>query len=205
MRGGLLAGQKTSLRQQKGACANGCDPFAARCCFGNPVNNLGFAKLRSDYTSWHDQHILAHAGLLDNRHAVTHWLDATQLQQCYPDVRVQDDAIYVKDGSIYTSAGITAGIDLSLSLVGEDLGRQVSQRVAKRLVVFLKRPGGQRQFSSELLARMRPDAACALLERANVSVKQVARQSGFGSEYNLRRAFTANLGVVPTEYRSRFG
>lgn len=205
--------------------------------------------------------VLAHAGLLDNRHAVTHWLDATQLQQRYPDVRVQDDAIYVKDGSIYTSAGITAGIDLSLSLVGEDLGRQVSQRVAKRLVVFLKRPGGPRQFSSELLAqasdrgieaeltqwlqprlmhtvgvaemaaglalsvrtlhrklrqatdaspaqlltRMRLDAACALLERANVSVKQVARQSGFGSEYSLRRAFTANLGVVPTEYRSRFG
>lgn len=205
--------------------------------------------------------VLAQAGLLDNRHAVTHWLDVAQLQQRYPAVRVQDDAIYVKDGSVYTSAGITAGIDLSLSLVEEDLGRQVAQRVAKRLVVFLKRPGGQRQYSSELLAqasdrgieaeltqwlqprlkqtigvehmaaglalsvrtlhrrlrqetdaspaqlltRLRLDTACMLLERANVSVKQVARQSGFGSEYNLRRAFAANLGVVPTEYRSRFG
>ena len=205
--------------------------------------------------------VLAQAGLLDNRHAVTHWQDADSLQQRYPAVQVQDDAIYVKDGSLYTSAGITAGIDLSLSLVEEDLGRQVAQRVAKRLVVFLKRPGGQRQYSSELLAqasdqgitavltlwlkprlkhvigveqmaeglaltvrtlhrklrqetgaspaqfltRMRLDAACALLERANVSIKQVARQTGFGSEYNLRRAFAAHLGVVPTEYRARFG
>ncbi len=205
--------------------------------------------------------VLAQAGLLDQRPAVTHWQDADQLQQRYPTVQVQCDAIYVKDGSIYTSAGITAGIDLSLSLVEEDLGRQVAQRVAKRLVVFLKRPGGQRQYSSELLAqasdqgitgeltqwlkprlkqtvgveqmatglalsvrtlhrklrqetdaspaqfltRMRLDAACVLLERAPVSIKQVARQSGFGSEYNLRCAFAANLGVVPTEYRSRFG
>lgn len=204
--------------------------------------------------------VLAHAGLLDHRHAVTHWQDAGQLQQRYPAVHVQDDAIYVKDGSLYTSAGITAGIDLSLSLVEEDLGRPAAQRVAKRLVVFLKRPGGQRQFSSELLAqaddqgtsarlihwlkprlkqaigvehmaqalalsvrtlhrrlgeesgttpaqflnRMRLDVACALLERADASIKQVARQSGFGSEYNLRRAFAAHLGVVPSEYHARF-
>ncbi len=205
--------------------------------------------------------VLAHAGLLDHRHAVTHWQDADALQQRYPAVRVEDDAIYVKDGTLYTSAGISAGIDMSLSLVEEDLGRPVAQRVAKRLVVFLKRPGGQRQFSSELLAqaddqgtvaqlaqwlkprlkqtigveqmahalavsvrtlhrklgvesgatpaqfltRMRLDAACALLERADVSIKQVARQTGFGSEYNLRRAFAAHLGVVPSEYRARFG
>lgn len=205
--------------------------------------------------------VLAHAGLLDGRRAVTHWQDAAQLQQRYPAVRVQEDAIYVKDGTLYTSAGITAGIDLSLSLVEEDLGRLVAQRVAKRLVVFLRRPGGQRQFSSELLAqaddqgigarlaqwlkprlnqaigvehmaqalalsvrtlhrklaeesgatpaqfltRMRLDAACGLLERVDTSIKLVARQSGFGSEYNLRRAFSAHLGVVPSEYRARFG
>ena len=205
--------------------------------------------------------VLAHAGLLDHRHAVTHWQDVGQLRQRYPAVQVQDDAIYVKDGKLYTSAGITAGIDLSLSLVDEDLGHASAQRVAKRLVVFLKRPGGQRQYSSELLAQapdqglaaeltrwlkprlkqtvgvehmaealamsvrtlhrklalepgaspaqflthMRLDAACVLLERANVSIKQVARQTGFGSEYNLRRAFAANLGVVPSEYRARFG
>ena len=205
--------------------------------------------------------VLAHAGLLDGRHAVTHWQDADLLQQRYPAVLVQQDAIYVKDGTLYTSAGITAGMDLSLSLVEEDLGRQFAQRVAKRLVVFLKRPGGQRQYSSELLAqasesgvtaeltqwlkprlkqavgveqmadalalsvrtlhrklrleadaspaqfltRMRLDVACAYLERADLSIKQVALQTGFGSEYNLRRAFAAKLGVVPSEYRSRFG
>ncbi len=205
--------------------------------------------------------VLAQAGLLDGLRVVTHWQDAGQLQQRYPAVYVQDDAIYIKDGSLYTSAGITAGIDLSLSLVEEDLGRPTAQRVAKRLVVFLKRPGGQRQFSTELLAqaddqgtsaqltrwlkprlkqtigvedmaqalamsvrtlhrklgeesgatpaqfltRMRLDAACALLERVNTSIKQVAYQTGFGSEYNLRRAFSAHLGVVPSEYRARFG
>lgn len=219
-------------------------PTAARCC---SVCTGAF--------------VLAQAGLLDGRHAVTHWQDADQLQRRFPAVRVQDDAIYLKDGSLYTSAGITAGIDLSLSLVEEDLGRQCVQRVAKRLVVFLKRPGGQRQYSSELLAqasdqgiaaelarwlkprlkqtvgveqmaaalalsvrtlhrrlriemdvspaqfltRMRLDAACLLLERADTSIKQVARQTGFGSEYNLRRAFASHLGVVPTEYRARFG
>lgn len=205
--------------------------------------------------------VLAQAGLLDGRHAVTHWQDAEQLRRQFPAVHVQHDAIYLKDGTLYTSAGITAGIDLSLSLVEEDLGHHCAQRVAKRLVVFLKRPGGQRQYSSELLAQasdqgiagelaawlkprlkqtvgveqmaaalalsvrtlhrrlrleldaspaqfltdMRLDAACALLERADSSIKQVARQSGFGSEYNLRRAFAARLGVLPTEYRSRFG
>ena len=205
--------------------------------------------------------LLAQAGLLDHRRAVTHWQDVQLFRQQYPAVLVHDDAIYMKDGSLYTSAGITAGIDLSLSLVEEDLGRLAAVSVAKRLVVFLKRPGGQRQYSSELLAqasdsgvagelvqwlkprlqqtlgveemaaamavsvrslhrklrletdaspaqflvRMRLDAACALLERADLSIKQVARQTGFGSEYNLRRAFAAHLGVVPTEYRSRFG
>lgn len=205
--------------------------------------------------------MLAQAGLLDNRRAVTHWQDVKQLRQQYPAVQVHENAIYLKDGTLYTSAGITAGIDLSLSLVEEDLGRAAALSVAKRLVVFLKRPGGQRQFSSELLAQsneeglagqltqwlkprlkqqidveqmaaafalsvrslhrklrletdttpaqlltlMRVEAACALLERAGMSIKQVASRTGFGSEYNLRRAFAAHLGVVPSEYQSRFG
>ncbi|MES2947698.1 MAG: helix-turn-helix domain-containing protein [Pseudomonadota bacterium] len=205
--------------------------------------------------------MLAEAGLLDHKKAVTHWQDVHVFKQQYPAVLMHDDAIYMKDGTLYTSAGITAGIDLSLSLVEEDLGRPAALSVAKRLVVFLKRPGGQRQYSSELLAqaseegvtgaltrwltprlkqtvgveqmaaavalsvrslhrklrleagaspaqflmRMRLDSACALLEHASLSIKQVAHQTGFGSEYNLRRAFAAHLGVVPTEYRARFG
>lgn len=204
---------------------------------------------------------LARAGLLDGRRAVTHWQDAASLRAQYPQVLVQDDAIYLRDGHVYTSAGIAAGIDLALSLVEEDRGRTCALSVAKRLVVFLKRPGGQRQFSSELLAqvepeglngkltswlrarlkkelnveqmaaacalsvrtlhrrlkqesgitpaqllmRLRMEAACALLERPGTTVKQAATQSGFGSEYNLRRAFAAELGVVPSDYQARFG
>ncbi|WP_444848555.1 GlxA family transcriptional regulator, partial [Duganella caerulea] len=205
--------------------------------------------------------VLARAGLLDGRSAVTHWMDAAPLQAQYPALRVLDDAIYVKDGPFYTSAGIAAGMDLALSLVEEDQGRGAALDTAKRLVVFFKRPGGQRQFSSELLAqaapqglhgrltewlrprlrrhidveqmaaafalsvrtlhrrlrqeagvspaqlllRLRMEAACGLLERPGMSVKRAASQSGFGSEYNLRRAFAAQLGVVPSDYQARFG
>lgn len=205
--------------------------------------------------------VLARAGLLDGRRAVTHWLDAGRLQAQYPAIEVQDDAIHIKDGPVYTSAGIAAGMDLALSLVEEDRGRAAALGTAKRLVVFYKRPGGQRQFSSELLAqadpqglhgqltgwlrprlkrqidveqmaaafalsvrtlhrrlqreagvspaqlllRLRMEAACGLLERPGMTVKRAASQSGFGSEYNLRRAFAAQLGVVPSEYQARFG
>jgi transcriptional regulator GlxA family with amidase domain len=205
--------------------------------------------------------VLARAGLLDGRRAVTHWMDAQQLQIQHPAIEVQDDAIYIRDGAFYTSAGIAAGMDLALSLVEDDRGRAAGLGVAKRLVVFFKRPGGQRQFSSELLAqadpqglhgqltgwlrprlkqqidveqmaaafalsvrtlhrrlqqeagmspaqlllRLRMETACALLERPGMTVKQAASQSGFGSEYNLRRAFAAQLGVVPSEYQARFG
>lgn len=205
--------------------------------------------------------VLARAGLLEGRNAVTHWMDAAQLRAQYPNVRVLDDAIYVKDGPYYTSAGIAAGMDLALSLVEEDRGRGAALDTAKRLVVFFKRPGGQRQFSSELLAqadpqglhgqltdwlrprlkrqidveqmaaafalsvrtlhrrlqqeaaispaqlllRLRMEAACGLLERPGMSVKRAASQSGFGNEYNLRRAFAAQLGVVPSDYQARFG
>jgi len=205
--------------------------------------------------------VLARAGLLDRRRAVTHWQDVEQLAAQFPHVQVQDDAIYVKDGAVYTSAGIAAGMDLTLSLVEEDYGRAMALGVAKRLVLFLKRPGGQRQFSSELLAqsapqglhgqliawlrprlkreigvdemaaafalsvrtlhrklqqeagispaqlllRLRMETACALLERPGMSVKRAAGDSGFGTEYNLRRAFAAQLGVLPSDYQARFG
>ncbi|SDH23224.1 MULTISPECIES: GlxA family transcriptional regulator [unclassified Duganella] len=205
--------------------------------------------------------VLARAGLLDGRRAVTHWQDAAALQAQYPAISVQEDAIYIRDGAVYTSAGIAAGIDLALALVEADLGRTIGLAVAKRLVVFHKRPGGQRQFSSELLAqadpqglhgqlcawlrprlqqqldveqmaaalamsvrtlhrrlqqeaglspaqlllRLRMETACALLERPGMTVKRAAHQSGFGSEYNLRRAFAAQLGVAPSDYLARFG
>lgn len=97
--------------------------------------------------------LLAEAGLLDEKEAVTHWMDARDLRRYYPRVLVHDDPIFVKQGNVYTSAGMAAGIDLSLALVEEDAGNRIALNVAKRLVVFFKRPGGQRQFSSELLGQ----------------------------------------------------
>ena len=91
--------------------------------------------------------ILAAAGLLDGRRVTTHWAAARQLQQAYPRVTVEEDALYVRDGKVRTSAGVTAGLDLALSLVEEDLGREVATSVASQLVMFFKRPGGQLQFS----------------------------------------------------------
>lgn len=204
--------------------------------------------------------VLARAGLLDGRRAVTHWADITALRSEHPSLVVLDDALHVRDGRFYTSAGISAGMDLALSLVEEDVGHEVALAVAKRMVLFLKRPGGQRQFSSELLAQSRPqgigaqltawlrprlaqkidvsqmatacalsprslhrklqeelgltpaqllarlrmEAACVLLEQPTMTVKQAARQSGYGTEYNLRRAFVTQLGVLPSDYQSRF-
>lgn len=204
--------------------------------------------------------VLADAGLLGGRRVATHWQEVADLRRQHPDLAVQDDAITVRDGKFHTSAGISAGMDLALDLVEEDLGRAAALAVARRLVMFLKRPGGQRQFSSgmpfqaqeegtcavltdwlrprlqqdvgigamaaacalsvrtlhrrlrqeagitpaQLLARMRLDAACQLLERPGMTVKRAARDSGYGTEYNLRRAFALHLGVLPSEYQSRF-
>src|SRR5277367_539495 len=94
--------------------------------------------------------LLAAAGLLDGRRAATHWKYCAKLAQRFPAVRVEPDPIFVCDGSVWTSAGVTAGIDLALALVEEDLGRAVALAVARYLVVFMKRPGGQAQFSAAL-------------------------------------------------------
>jgi transcriptional regulator GlxA family with amidase domain len=94
--------------------------------------------------------LLAATGLLDRRRAVTHWDYCDLLRRLHPDVTVEPDPIFVHDGAVWTSAGVTAGIDLSLALVEEDLGRAIALAVARYLVVFLKRPGGQAQFSAAL-------------------------------------------------------
>jgi transcriptional regulator GlxA family with amidase domain len=96
--------------------------------------------------------VLAEAGLLDGRRATTHWNWANELARDYPRVTIDPDPIYVRDGNCYTSAGVTAGIDLCLALVEEDLGRSVALQIAQMMVVFLRRPGGQSQFSATLAA-----------------------------------------------------
>ncbi|MFI6641598.1 GlxA family transcriptional regulator [Streptomyces sp. NPDC050504] len=136
---------------------------------------------------------LAAAGLLDGRRATTHWEHADALAARWPGVRVEPDAIYVQDGEVFTSAGVTAGIDVCLAMVEQDRGPAVARRVARDLVVFLQRPGGQSQFSAASrtaptrhpLVRPLLDAvaadpaadhgAAALAGRAGVSVRHLAR------------------------------
>lgn len=136
--------------------------------------------------------ILAEAGLLDDRRATTHWMYAPELQRRYPKVQVDGDRIFTRDDRIWTSAGITAGIDLALSLIEEDRGKTVARTVARQLVVYQRRAGGQMQFSSLLrldpdsdrmrrvMTFMRENLAAALpLERladvANLSIRQFGR------------------------------
>ena len=98
---------------------------------------------------------LAEAGLLAGRRATTHWRAADRLAALHPDVEVCPDAIYVEDRGVFTSAGVTAGMDLALALVEQDLGRAIALRTARQMVMFMKRPGGQAQFSEELRVQQR--------------------------------------------------
>ena len=106
--------------------------------------------------------LLAASGLLDGRRAATHWSVCKEFARRYPAVKVEPDPIFVRDGSVWTSAGVTAGIDLALALVEQDLGRTVALAVARYLVVFLKRPGGQAQFSEALSLQSAEDEFGAL-------------------------------------------
>lgn len=203
--------------------------------------------------------ILAELGLLNGRRATTHWRNARDLALRYPRVRVEADTLHVHDGRFLSSAGITAGIDLALSLVEEDQGAEVARQIAQDMVVFMHRPGGQSQFAgapnmpavenpilrdvifrvhqdptgAHTVATMAAEAAVSSrhlgrlfrdelgttpaqwLEQLRLSTAQqlildgntitaAARNSGFGSDESLRRAFERRLQTTPTEYRARF-
>ena len=146
--------------------------------------------------------LLAAAGLLDGRRAVTHWRYCDQLSREYPQVQVDADPIFVRDGSIWTSAGVTAGIDLSLALVEADLGRAVGLDVARNLVVFLKRPGGQAQFSAAL-ALQSADEHFAQLHAwlaehlaDDLSLPRLAHEAGMSERTFLRR-YREATGLTP--------
>ena len=150
--------------------------------------------------------LLAEAGLLKNRRATTHWREAMRLAQEYSSISVEPDAIYVKDGHVYTSAGITAGMDLALALVEEDLGRDVALAVARMLVLFLKRPGGQSQFSTQLQAQAVEGQRLANLlswladhHHKSLTVEDMASQAGM-SPRNFARVFVAETGDTPALY-----
>ena len=148
--------------------------------------------------------ILAAAGLLDGRRATTHWARAAEFARSYPRVRVEPDRIFIRDGTTWTSAGITAGIDLVLAMVAEDLGEAVAKRAAQQLVVYHRRPGGQSQFSA-LLEADRPDSRFSPLlawarERLNerLSVERLAERAAM-SPRHFARAFAADTGITPAK------
>jgi transcriptional regulator GlxA family with amidase domain len=146
--------------------------------------------------------LLAAAGVLDGRRAVTHWKDCARLAQRFPAVRVEADPIFVCDGPVWTSAGVTAGIDLALALVEEDLGRSVALDLARYLVVFLKRPGGQAQFSAALALQAADDRFDALHNWINnhlddeLSLSVLADQAGM-SERSFSRHYAQATGQTP--------
>jgi len=148
--------------------------------------------------------LLAEAGLLDGRRATTHWQRSDAFARLYPQVRMEADRIYVRDGPVWTSAGITAGIDLALAMIEEDLGEAVAQRTAQQLVVHHRRPGGQSQFS-ELLelgganGRFGPllDWARARLAEP-LGVERLADQAAM-SPRHFARAFAAETGATPAK------
>ncbi len=150
--------------------------------------------------------MLAENGLLDGRRATTHWQFAGDLAARHPRVEVDADAIFVADGHVYTSAGVTAGIDLALALVEADHGAAVARRVARHLVVFMQRPGGQAQFSVRLRAEPveRPTLR-ALLDgiaadpAGDHRLAALSRRAGF-SERHLTRLFARELGTTPARY-----
>ena len=150
--------------------------------------------------------VLAAAGLLDGKRVATHWNSTARLAAAYPQANVEADAIYVKDGKLFTSAGVTAGMDLALAMVEDDHGREVALRVARELVMFLKRPGGQSQFSAHLAAQTSERSSVRALQdyvlanlKDDLSVPMLASRAGM-SERTFARIFRGETGTTPAEF-----
>ena len=149
-------------------------------------------------------YLLAEAGLLDGRRATTHWSRTEHFARCYPQVRLEPDRIFVREGETWTSAGITAGIDLSLALIEDDLGVEAARRTAQQLVVHHRRPGGQSQFSALIemggvngrFAELMDWIRERLPERLNV--ERLADQAAM-SPRHFARAFAAETGMTPAK------
>jgi transcriptional regulator GlxA family with amidase domain len=147
--------------------------------------------------------LLAASGALDGRRAVTHWSYCAELARRFPAVRVESDPIFVRDGSVWTSAGVTAGIDLALALIEEDLGHAVAIEAARRLVVFMKRPGGQSQFSAALAAQASASGPFEALHswmaahlRDDLSVERLAERARMTPRTFARR-YVDEVGRTP--------
>ena len=148
--------------------------------------------------------LLAEAGLLDGRRATTHWAHARELQRLHPSVKVDDDRIFVSDGNVWTSAGMTACIDLTLALVEDDLGSEMSKGIAKKLVVYHRRTGGQSQFSALLELQPRSDRIQKALAYARgnlkneLSVEELAEAVHL-SPRQFSRVFREETGQSPAK------
>jgi transcriptional regulator GlxA family with amidase domain len=149
-------------------------------------------------------YVLATAGLLDGRRATTHWQRSADFAKRFPKVRLDADRIWIRDGEIWTSAGITAGIDLALAMIADDLGEAIALRTAQQLVVYHRRPGGQSQFSALLEMGGASGRFGPLLDwaRANLAgdlaVERLADKAAM-SPRNFTRAFSAATGVTPAK------
>ncbi|GAA5134593.1 GlxA family transcriptional regulator [Pseudonocardia adelaidensis] len=153
--------------------------------------------------------VLAAAGLLDGRRAATHWDFAPELARRYPKVKFDPDPIYIRDGSIYTSAGVTAALDLTLALVAEDLGAELARSVARALVTYLQRPGNQAQISVHVAAPVPSDPVMREVVDhitsnlgKDLSTPALAARAGISARH-LRRLFQTHVGQSPARYVRR--
>ena len=151
-------------------------------------------------------YLLAATGLLDGHRATTHWAFCDGFRQRFPEVELDPEPVFIRDGDFWTSAGVTAGMDLALALVEDDLGAEVALTVARMMVVFLKRPGGQAQFSGALSAQQASRPALRELQSwianhldEDLSVAALAARANF-SERSFARAFKAEVGQTPAAY-----
>ncbi|MEN0037960.1 MAG: GlxA family transcriptional regulator [Cellvibrio sp.] len=150
--------------------------------------------------------LLAQCGLLKKQRVTTHWACAKELSEAYPLLRVEEDALYVRDGKLRTSAGVTAGLDLALSLVEEDCGREIAKQVASHLVMYFKRPGGQLQFSRAGESSLGGRSALQEVQRwalanlaSELSIESLANHVGL-SPRHFARLFTSDIGETPAAW-----
>jgi transcriptional regulator GlxA family with amidase domain len=202
----------TKLRKSDTVIAAGGSPGVARALEGRQI--AGFVMLAARRGArvasvCSGALLLAAAGVLDGRRAATHWNAVDRLRRLRPQVDVDDEAIYVRDGNVWTSAGATAGIDLALAMIEADFGRETALAVARFYVVFRIRPGGQRQYSTELAAQGVRDHRLARLAQQIAQrpqrdwrIADLALEAGMSTR-SLSRLFRKELHVSPAEFVQR--
>lgn len=183
---------------------SGGDGTHALSALGDIVTWLRQTEIHRPTSVCSGAYLLAEAGLLNGRRATTHWSRTDHFARAYPKVELDANRIFIRDGDVWTSAGITAGIDLALALVEDDLGADIARRVAQQLVVHQRRPGGQSQFSALIDLGGRTGRFGDLMDwiRANLahplSVERLAEQAAM-SPRNFARAFAAETGTTPAK------